>query len=361
MQPLHSPVSFGLIGFGAWGKMHAAAIAATPGAVLRGIVARSPAARTEARELHPTAIICQEPSQLLELQGLEMVSVATPSHSHFDLAAAVLRAGKHLLLEKPMALSVPDCWQLIGMAKTQGRVLAVGHELRLSSQWGAIRRMITEGVIGTPQYCLVELSRKPYRLGSGGWRYDDARVGNWILEEPIHFFDLARWYLSEHGEPREVHAHGNSCDPSRPHLHDNFSALLRYDSGAYAVVTQTLAAFEHHQTVKVTGTKGSIWATWSGAMDRTREPVCSMRLRTGEVVQEVPLVRQSGEIFELAEEMAMCVRCVREGASPIAGGQDGLWSTGLCLAAAESIRRSAPVDVQDFIRRAGGTPAFSAP
>ncbi len=62
--------------------------------------------------------------------------------------------------------------------------------------------MIDRGAIGEPQYCLIELWRKPYRLGSNGWRYDISRVGNWILEEPIHFFDLARWYLGSLGEPR---------------------------------------------------------------------------------------------------------------------------------------------------------------
>ena len=48
--------------------------------------------------------------------------------------------------------------------------------------------------MGKPQYVLVELARNAYRQGSCGWRYDIEQVGNWILEEPIHFFDLARWY-----------------------------------------------------------------------------------------------------------------------------------------------------------------------
>ena len=72
-----------------------------------------------------------------------------------------------------------------------------------------------------------------------------------MLEEPIHFFDLARWYLASAGNPVELYALGNSRDPSRPGLYDNFSATFRYANGAYAVVSQTLAAFEHHQTVKI--------------------------------------------------------------------------------------------------------------
>ena len=63
--------------------------------------------------------------------------------------------------------------------------------------------MIDAGAIGEPQYALIELWRRPYRLGADGWRYDINRVGNWILEEPIHFFDLARWYFAGVGDPRE--------------------------------------------------------------------------------------------------------------------------------------------------------------
>ena len=90
--------------------------------------------------------------------------------------------------------------------RASGRVLSIGHELRLSSQWGEIKSTIDRGEIGEPRYILVELSRRPYRLGADGWRYDIGRVGNWILEEPIHFFDLARWYLSGAGAPADVYA-----------------------------------------------------------------------------------------------------------------------------------------------------------
>jgi myo-inositol 2-dehydrogenase/D-chiro-inositol 1-dehydrogenase len=213
-----------------------------------------------------------------------------------------------------------------------------------------VKRRIDQGVIGTPRYVLVELSRKPYRLGAGGWRYDGERVGSWVLEEPIHFFDLARWYLSGEGDPISVHAAANSIDPSRPHLHDNFSAIMKYESGAYAVVSQTLAAFEHHQTVKVAGTKGAIWAAWSGAKDRTLEPSFSLRVFDGKEVEEVKMAQKSGEVFELREEIAMCVRCIHDGTAPIATGRDGLWSTALCLAAEQSVETGKTVNLQEFLQ-----------
>ena len=71
------------------------------------------------------------------------------------------------------------------------------------------------------------------------------RVGDWILEEPIHFFDLARWYLSDGGEPVSVYGRANSRHADHPELRDNFSAVVNHAGGVYAVISQTLAAFEY--------------------------------------------------------------------------------------------------------------------
>lgn len=346
-----SPIRFGLVGFGAWGQFHAQSIATNPEAELVAIVAPSEASRAAAAKAHPQAKIFADHRAMLAATTLDIVDIVTPSHTHLEIARDALEAGCHLLLEKPMALTVEDCQAMVRLAAEKGLRLAVGHELRLSSQWGEIKRIIDRGTIGEPQYVLVELLRKPYRLGASGWRYDPARVGSWVLEEPIHFFDLARWYLSGAGDPVELYAYGNSRDPQRPALFDNFSAMFKYANGAYAVVSQTLAAFEHHQTVKVTGTKGAIWAGWSGAMDRTLEPTCFLKVFDGEKLETVDLAKHSsGEVFELRTEIARAIQMVRGEAPPPADGRDGLWSAGLCLLAEESIRQKRPLPVGTMLK-----------
>ena len=344
------PVRFGLVGFGAWGRHHAQSIAAHREARLVAITAPSEASRAAAAQAHPTAQIFSDHRQMLAATKLDIVDIVTPSHTHLAIATDALNAGCDLLLEKPMALTIADCRAIVRLARDRGRRLAVGHELRLSSQWGEIKRRIAAGAIGEPQYVLVELSRKPYRPGASGWRYDQQRVGSWVLEEPIHFFDLARWYLAGAGNPVELYAYGNSRDPARPALFDNFSTMFRYANGAYAVVSQTLAAFEHHQTVKVAGTKGAIWAGWSGALDRTLEPSFFLKVFSGEKLEEVAITRHSGEVFELREEIARCVAMVRHGTKPAASGLDGLWSAGLCLVAEESIRQQRPLPVAEMLK-----------
>jgi myo-inositol 2-dehydrogenase/D-chiro-inositol 1-dehydrogenase len=207
--------------------------------------------------------------------------------------------------------------------------------------------MIDDGFVGEPQYVLVELSRRPYRPGADGWRYDIQRVGNWILEEPIHFFDLARWYLSSAGEPQSVTALANSRQSGHPELQDNFSALVRFASGDYAVVTQSLAMFEHHQTVKVAGTKGSLWAGWSGAMDRTRHPTFFLKASNGEAVQEIPLDGTAGELFELESQIAMMIRAVRDGRPLATTGDDGRWAVAMCAAAQRSVETGRSVGMNE--------------
>ena len=349
MTSLNKPVRFGLIGFGAWGQCHATAIQNTEGAEVAAIAAKSDATCTAARQAFPNATVVSDYRELVADHSIDVVDVVLPSYLHHEVASAALSAGKHLLLEKPMCLTVAECDDLIRLAREHDRLLAIGHELRLSSLWSKVKEMIDEGFVGDPQYVLVELSRKPYRQGADGWRYDIDRVGNWILEEPIHFFDFTRWYLEAAGDPISVVASANSRQSGHPELQDNFSAIVNFDRGAYAVVSQSLSMFEHHQTVKIAGTKGSLWASWSGAMDRTRHPDFFLKASDGESVSEIPIEKITGEVFELEDQMAMMVSAISSGTPLRASGEDGRWSVAMCIAAEQSVRTGKPVSLGDVL------------
>lgn len=330
-------VPVALVGYGAWGSHHARVIADGPRTCLAAIAERSEKNRAEARAAHPQVAVVEDYRELLTRPEIEMIDIVLPSHLHHEVGMAVLQAGKHLLMEKPMALSIAECRDLVQAAQAAGRQLAVGHEFRFSTLWGQVKQILDDGGIGEPQYAMIELWRNPYRLGSDGWRYDIRRVGNWILEEPIHFFDLARWYFGPWGDPVSVYAQANARDPQRPELQDNFSAILNFPGGRYAVISQTLSAFEHHQVAKLTGSKGAVWASWSGAMDRTLDPTFFLKHFNGEKVVEAPVPKAAGEVYELAEEIAGMAEAVRSGQPPRVTGEDGLWSVAMCLKAQESV------------------------
>lgn len=343
-----SDLRFGLIGYGLWGTHHAGAIEKTQGARLAAIAERSEEGRAAAKEAHPEVDIYDDYRKLLARADIDVVDVVIPSHLHHEAATAALEAGKHLFLEKPMVLSVAHCDELIALAREKKKLLAVDHEMRLSALWARVKQLIDDGAVGAPQYVLLELSRFPYRLGSEGWRFDINRVGNWILEEPIHFFDLARWYMDGFGEPVSVYARANSRQADHPELLDNFTTILNFSGGGFAVISQTLAAFEHHVTCKVTGTTGAIWANWSAPDARDPEPRFGLRYGDHNEIKEIPFEKVTGEVVELEQQIAAIVRSVSDGSPPPASGEDGRWSVLLCLAAQASVDAGTPVSVPDF-------------
>ncbi len=330
-------VGFGLIGFGAWGSCHARAIRECPRADLIAIAECDARAGRPAETSCPGAAVYADYRELLANPRIDVVDVVLPNDLHYEAGRAVLDAGKHLLLEKPMALTLADCEDLIERARARGLVLSVAHQFRFSSLWGRIKELIDAGAIGAPGYVNIDLWRNPYRQGRDGWRYDLRRVGNWILEEPIHFFDLARWYLSRWGEPLTVYGRGHARRAEAPGLHDNCAAIMGFPGGSFAVISQTLGACEHHLAMKITGERGALRADWSGVMDRTWTPTYSLRHFDGQAFRPVPIDRTTGEVYELADLIADMADAVADNRPPRVSGEDGRWAVAMCLKAQESV------------------------
>lgn len=167
----------GLIGYGAWGRLHAQAIIEAEGMSLSAICARSDQAAADAAADHPGVTLHRDWRDLVA-SDLNAVDIVVPNHLHAEIGIAALEAGKDVLLEKPMAASLEDCDRLIAAADRHQRILTVGHELRLSAQWGRIKEILDRGDIGDPRYANFSLFRFPFRGGADGWRYEPDRVGS---------------------------------------------------------------------------------------------------------------------------------------------------------------------------------------
>lgn len=336
---------FGLIGYGLWGRHHAEAIVKAEGAELAAIACAGAESAAAARERFPDIRICTGYRELLALDDIDAVDVVVPNDLHAEIGVAALEAGKDVLLEKPMALSVEECDRLIAAAARHDRVLSIGHEFRLSTQWGAVNDIVRGGGIGEPLYANVSLFRFPYRPGSGSWRYAPGRVGSWILEEPVHFFDSLMWYFEGRGDPVSLLALGN--DKGRADgMSDNFTTVMRWPGRLYAVVTQTLAGFEHHHVMEITGTEGSIRTWWSGAMDRTRSATFELKVqRRGATECETVPLAESGELFELEEQLQAIVGSFRE-RRPIVSGAEARKRILVCLEAERSLREGREIALE---------------
>ncbi|MBV9112960.1 MAG: Gfo/Idh/MocA family oxidoreductase [Hyphomicrobiales bacterium] len=327
-----------LAGFGAWGQMTANALAAIEGAKVVSVYCHGEASELAAREQLPSALRFSDYDDMLRSAQADLVCITVPNHRHAEFAIAALRHGANVFLEKPLGLSLEECDGVIRASRESGRLVALDHEFRVSRQWGAARDLIEKGEIGRLRFQRIILFRRPFRLGSGGWRHDPSRVGSWILEEVVHFVDLALWYAQENGKPTHLRASGTGMR-ARDGLFDTLTLELFWKDGSSAIISQCLTGFEHHVTVDLTGTEGGMRSWWSGAMDRTMTPSFEVKLRRkGKDPMgpaEVLPIAHSGEVFELEENLRRALAGFREGRS-ILPPQEARDSIAICLAAAEA-------------------------
>ena len=333
---------YGIIGCGAWGRHYAATVKKNSRLELVALADVAESTTAELCKDFPDVTVSTNYKDVVSA-NVDVIAVVSPNVLHHEHGMAVLQAGKHLLIEKPFALTTVECDDMIRLAKEKKLQLVVGHQFRLSSLWGLIKKMIDEGFVGEPRYSLVELSRNPYRPGADGWRYDLKRVGDWIAEEPIHFLDLAVWYFEKYAKPVSIHASANSTNASQPELQDNVGATIEFSNGAFAVVAQTLSAFEHHQLVKIAGTKGALWAGWSGAMDRTLHPSFFLKAFDGKEVKDVPIEKMTGELYELEDQLDLMADIIAGKAPAHCTGEDGRRAVALSATTLESAKRRQPV------------------
>tara|TARA_R110000868_G_scaffold72162_29_gene210578 strand:+ start:406 stop:1431 length:1026 start_codon:yes stop_codon:yes gene_type:complete len=333
------PTQIALAGFGTWGQMHARAIANIDDAEIVSVFCHSERSEQAAAEHLPTAERFSDYHAMLKKGGFNVVDITVPNDVHAQYAIAALETGTHVFLEKPLGITIEQCDAVIAASQRSTGLVALNHELRVSHQWRAVRERIAAGDIGTVRYQHLSLYRHAFRQGSGGWRYDPARVGSWILEELVHFFDLVTWYAAENGKPARVTAYGNGA---KGDLTDNFATVLEWDDGAVAVLSQCLSGFEHHTLLEIGGTDGGLRTWWSGALDRTLHPDFELKLKRGTAEVETIEIPKSGEVFELEENLRTAFAGFHEGRSILSPAEARI-AVEICLAAEESFRRGQPI------------------
>lgn len=333
----------GLIGGGRWGEVQRRALLSAGATLAAGLVASEESSRRLQREW---AVPVHKDLEEFLACDMEAVVIASPNHLHAPHSLAALSSGRHVLVEKPMAISVEDCEAMIAAAARAGLVLAVGHEMRHFTLFEEVRRLLQSGVLGQPLHLKLDLWRRPYRKGASGWKTDPKKIGSTILEEPIHYLDLARWWL---GEPVELQAWATSR-AGGGNSWDNLDIRLEHRSRARSWVTRSIAAFGHRVTVMLVGQQGSLRASWSGALDMDEHPQVELVFESDGAVEPLPVPAQTGHAFELHRQTAAFLAALERplglASSGLATGDDGLAAVALCLAAQRSLEgRSSVVEL----------------
>ena len=328
-------IPVGIIGAGRWAEVHRQALAAC-GAELVGVLVRSDASAARVAQDWQVPV-SQDMATFLSWPS-QAVIVVSPNYLHAEHSLAALAAGKHVLVEKPMATRLEDCQAMEAAAAQAGKVLAVGLEMRVFRLFARVKELQEQGSIGAPLHLKLDLWRRPYRSGAGGWKTDMAKLGSPTLEEPVHYLDLARWYFAQRGEVRALEAWANSRR-GREAFSENLEVRLEFDGGR-AWVTRSVAAYGHSVRLQLVGEQGALEASWRGAMDMDENPEVRLTLHNDSGTQQLDVPSQTGHAFDVPKQTQAFLQAISQGSQPAATAADGTASVKLCYAVDEALRQA---------------------
>jgi predicted dehydrogenase len=162
------------------------------------------------------------------LAAVDAVDICTPTHLHPDHVLRAAAAGKHIICEKPLALTVPQAREMVTACEQAGVTLLVAHVVRFFPEYALARNAVERGDIG--KVAVLRLTRCSFqpKLAADNWFLDPAKSGGMMLDLMIHDFDYARWVA---GEVESVYA--RSVRSRTPHAPDDYAiAILRHKDGA---------------------------------------------------------------------------------------------------------------------------------
>jgi predicted dehydrogenase len=214
---------------------------------------------------------------LLRAEDVQAVLIATPSDTHVDLAVLAASAGKHVFVEKPMALTVAECDAMIAAAERAGVTLMVGQVQRLFPLLAEVRRLVHAGTIGRPVAMLMErhevLQRQP-----GSWLQRRAQVGGVLHQSSVHELD---WMRTVFGEVDEVFARAAPATiQAGLDFPDAVQISLRFRGGCVATLNACMTGYVYKHGGVISGLEGSLefslaegalrWRTHDGRGDEQR-------------------------------------------------------------------------------------------
>jgi len=250
-------VGAGLIGYGAIAQAHAAAITATPGLHLAGVCDVSEDRRKQAARDFSVPVHARS-EQLLDDPKVGLVVVGTPPSIHADSVMAALRAGKHVVCEKPFALRVEEVDRMIDAAASHDLVLTVYQSRRWDADYLALRDVVRSGRIGEAFY--MESFIGGYDHPCDFWHSHEPISGGTIYDWGSHYFD---WILQLFTDPvRSVSAQAHKLVWHDVTNSDQVRVDLTFAGGAQATFLQSDIAAARKPKWYVLGTQGAVVGEW---------------------------------------------------------------------------------------------------
>ncbi|RJX39452.1 gfo/Idh/MocA family oxidoreductase [Paenibacillus pinisoli] len=340
-------LSIGIIGAGAIGGVHMDTLAKVEGANVTAVADAHLQMAQQRAGQYGIAAVYTDPWALLADESVDVVVIAVPNQFHAPYAIEALKRGKHVLLEKPMAIDSASARSIADEAERSGKVLMIAHQMRWKGLSRAVKEMISRGDLGRIYLAKTGWLRKKGIPGWGSWfTRKEAAGGGPLIDIGVHMLDLSLYLM---GNPQPQSVYGSTYAEFGPNregigswgtpdwngyynVEDLASALIKLDNGATLSLDVSWAAhaagLPEEPFLHLMGTKGGISIIGERGTYITH--------RSNEVA-ESEIAPYAGEEDRVL--MARCfVECVHEGRQPDAGAMAGYTTSRILDAIYESSR-----------------------
>jgi len=331
-------LSLAVLGAGRIGRVHARAIAATPGARLVAVADALPEAAQALADAHGCAT--RTIASIAASPDVDAVAICTPTDTHADLIEIFARAGKPIFCEKPVDLSLARVRACLAVVEQTGTPLMIGFNRRFDPHFAALKAQVDAGAIGAVEQVQIT-SRDP------GLPHLDylPRSGGLFRDMTIHDFDMARHLLGE--DPAWLMATASALvDPQVAALGDVDTAMvvMQTASGRQAVITNSRrASYGYDQRIEVHGSAGMVQAA------NVHEFGIVTATAAGFAAPPLQNFFMDRYAAAYAAEIAAFLGHLAQGTAPSPSGQDGLMALAMAEAAALSVARGQRVALAEVL------------
>ncbi len=284
-----APIGVGLVGFGAIGPEHLAAISAVPGLTVAAVADHSPERLRAALDLSPDAVPARGLDELLANPAVGAVVISTPPNTHFALALRALEAGRHVVVEKPFCLSVGEADRLLEAAVAADRTLTVYQSRRWDRDFMALRELVETGQLGRVFH--LEAFVGGFEHPCHFWHSDSGVSGGVIFDWGAHYLDWILQLLP--GRVVEVSASNQKLVWLDVTNDDHFVLRMAFDDGASAEFIHSDIAAARKPKWYLLGTEGAAVGLWreESRLEVTPTGVSEVQVPVADLPCELHLLR----------------------------------------------------------------------
>lgn len=327
-------MNFAIIGCGFIAKKHALAIANIPNANLVAVCDRVPEMMTYYNETYGVKTYTDS-AEMLKNSSIDIVCICTPSGLHAVIAEEVAEAKKHIILEKPIAMTLIETNRIIDAANINDIKLTIVHPNRFRTVVQETKKILNQNLLGKISHanCLVNWNRGQEYYDQAPWRGTKTHDGGVLMNQAIHNLDLLLWFM---GKPNEIF----SMDATRLRdieAEDVSTGVIRFESGALANVQASATVYPKNfeESITIFGEKGTIKIGGTNALHFEKLEIES--LNDNQIEEIVARVERdpwgTPGHQRIIEEM---VQAIERNHEPAVTGEDGKRALELVLAFYES-------------------------